>query len=236
MAIASIWRGGPMRQFSGCAQPGQPGPQRRLGRGQAVAVLHRHLQHQQHGQRNDRGTAAARARADGARRPGAAPCARTSGLMQLRLGLEFGVGARTNGPVSPSSPASCRRSSNGRSSGCSRSACASASICAESGASEGRLSSISLLSDEPKASLSRPRRVRPAGVGARSTRGRAHSGRRAGPWSAAASLAGGRVASNTSEQWPQRTQPSEIFSWSGTTLNIVPQAGQRVIRLMSEEL
>ncbi len=40
-------------------------------------------------------------------------------------------------------------------------------------------------------------------------------------------------ASNTSAQWPQRTQPSEILSWSGTTLNIVPQAGQRVIRLMS---
>src|SRR3954470_184155 len=40
------------------------------------------------------------------------------------------------------------------------------------------------------------------------------------------------VASNTSEQWPQRTQPSEIFSWSGTTRNIVPQEGQLVIRLM----
>ena len=34
-------------------------------------------------------------------------------------------------------------------------------------------------------------------------------------------------------QWPQRTQPSEILSWSGTTLNIVPQAGQRVIRLIA---
>src|SRR3990167_8772396 len=40
------------------------------------------------------------------------------------------------------------------------------------------------------------------------------------------------VASNTSAQWPQRTQPSEIFNWSGTTLNIVPQAGQRVVKLM----
>jgi hypothetical protein len=44
------------------------------------------------------------------------------------------------------------------------------------------------------------------------------------------------VASNTSEQWPQRTQPSEIFSWSGTTRNIVPQAGQLVIRLMSRAI
>jgi hypothetical protein len=43
-------------------------------------------------------------------------------------------------------------------------------------------------------------------------------------------------ASNTSLQWPQRTQPSEIFSWSGTTRNIVPQAGQLVIRLMSPRL
>jgi hypothetical protein len=40
------------------------------------------------------------------------------------------------------------------------------------------------------------------------------------------------LASNTSLQCPQRTQPSEIFSWSGTTRNIVPQAGQLVIRLM----
>ena len=40
------------------------------------------------------------------------------------------------------------------------------------------------------------------------------------------------MASNTSEQCPQRTQPSEIFNWSGTTLNIVPQAGQRVVKLM----
>lgn len=38
-----------------------------------------------------------------------------------------------------------------------------------------------------------------------------------------------KVASKTSAQWPQRTQPSEILSWSGTTLNIVPQAGQRVV-------
>jgi hypothetical protein len=43
-------------------------------------------------------------------------------------------------------------------------------------------------------------------------------------------------ASNTSLQWPQRTQPSEIFSWSGTTRNMVPQAGQLVIRLMSPRL
>jgi hypothetical protein len=44
------------------------------------------------------------------------------------------------------------------------------------------------------------------------------------------------VASKMSEQCPQRTQPSEIFSWSGTTRNIVPQAGQLVIRLMSQRL
>ena len=36
------------------------------------------------------------------------------------------------------------------------------------------------------------------------------------------------MASKTSEQWPHRTQPSEIFSWSGTTLNRVPQAGHPV--------
>jgi hypothetical protein len=40
------------------------------------------------------------------------------------------------------------------------------------------------------------------------------------------------VASKISAQWPQRTQPSEILSWSATTLNIVPQTGQRVIRPM----
>src|SRR5206468_11256771 len=44
------------------------------------------------------------------------------------------------------------------------------------------------------------------------------------------------AASNTSLQWPQRTLPSEIFSWSVTTRNIVPQAGQLVIRLMSQRL
>ena len=44
------------------------------------------------------------------------------------------------------------------------------------------------------------------------------------------------MASNTSEQCPQRTHPSEIFSWSGTTLNIVPQAGQRVVKLMTRLL
>ena len=40
-------------------------------------------------------------------------------------------------------------------------------------------------------------------------------------------------ASKISLHWPQRTQPSEMRSWSGTTLNIVLQAGQRVIRLMA---
>ena len=53
---------------------------------------------------------------------------------------------------------------------------------------------------------------------------------------AAGSSARLAVASKTSLQWPQRTQPSEIFSWSGTTRNIVPQAGQLVIRLMSPRL
>src|SRR6478672_5255298 len=44
------------------------------------------------------------------------------------------------------------------------------------------------------------------------------------------------AASNTSEQCPHRTQPSEIFSWSGTTLNRVPQAGHPVIMLMGPGL
>jgi hypothetical protein len=39
-------------------------------------------------------------------------------------------------------------------------------------------------------------------------------------------------ASNTVAHWPQRTQPSEILSWSATTLNKVPQAVQRVTRLI----
>lgn len=39
---------------------------------------------------------------------------------------------------------------------------------------------------------------------------------------------------NTSWHWPQRTQPSETLSWSCTTRKIVPQAGQRVARLMPE--
>ncbi len=33
-------------------------------------------------------------------------------------------------------------------------------------------------------------------------------------------------------QRPHRTQPSEILSWSDTTLNAVEQAGQRVMKLM----
>lgn len=44
------------------------------------------------------------------------------------------------------------------------------------------------------------------------------------------------AASKTSVQCPQRTQPSEMRSWSGTTLNMVSQAGQRVIKLMREGL
>jgi len=40
------------------------------------------------------------------------------------------------------------------------------------------------------------------------------------------------AASNTCWQWPQRTQPAAMRSWSGTTLKVVAQAGQRVIRLM----
>ena len=39
-------------------------------------------------------------------------------------------------------------------------------------------------------------------------------------------------ASNTWLHWPQRTQPSEILSWSGTTLNKVLQDGQRVTSCM----
>ena len=38
-----------------------------------------------------------------------------------------------------------------------------------------------------------------------------------------------RVASKTSEQYPQRTHPSEILSWSGTTRKVVPHAGHRVV-------
>jgi hypothetical protein len=41
------------------------------------------------------------------------------------------------------------------------------------------------------------------------------------------------AASNTSAQRPQRTQPLDILSWSGTTLKMVSQAGQRVLRLMT---
>ena len=44
------------------------------------------------------------------------------------------------------------------------------------------------------------------------------------------------AASNTSWQWPQRTQPAEMRNWSGTTLNMVVQDGQRVIRLMVRRL
>ena len=40
------------------------------------------------------------------------------------------------------------------------------------------------------------------------------------------------VASNTFLQCPQRTHPSEIRSWSGTTLNKVAHDGQRVIWLI----
>ncbi|MEO6293953.1 MAG: hypothetical protein ABIO88_15180 [Burkholderiaceae bacterium] len=41
------------------------------------------------------------------------------------------------------------------------------------------------------------------------------------------------AASNTSAQRPQRTQPLDTLSWSGTTLKTVSQAGQRVLRLMT---
>ena len=44
------------------------------------------------------------------------------------------------------------------------------------------------------------------------------------------------LASKTCVQLPQRTQPSEMRNWSGTILNIVPQMGQRVTRLMSAKL
>jgi hypothetical protein len=39
-----------------------------------------------------------------------------------------------------------------------------------------------------------------------------------------------------SPHWPHRTQPSEMRSWSGTTLNIVWHAGHRVIRLIAVRL
>ena len=41
-------------------------------------------------------------------------------------------------------------------------------------------------------------------------------------------------ALKTSSQRPQRTQPSDTFSWSCTTRKTVPQAVQRVARLMAE--
>ena len=44
------------------------------------------------------------------------------------------------------------------------------------------------------------------------------------------------AASNTSLHCPQRTQPSEMRSWSATTLNWVAQAGQRVIWLICGRL
>ena len=51
-------------------------------------------------------------------------------------------------------------------------------------------------------------------------------------WAPGVELCRFSMASNTSEQCPQRTHPSAIFSWSGTTLNIVPHTGQRVVKLM----
>lgn len=63
------------------------------------------------------------------------------------------------------------------------------------------------------------------GGGGVGMRGRARSGAVAG----GTQVSRCKVASKTSAQWPQRTQPSEILSWSGTTRNIVPQAGQRVV-------
>ena len=45
-----------------------------------------------------------------------------------------------------------------------------------------------------------------------------------------------RDASNISPHCPHRTHPSEIRSWSGTTLNIVSHAGHRVIRLIGPGL
>ena len=44
------------------------------------------------------------------------------------------------------------------------------------------------------------------------------------------------AASKTSLHWPHRTQPSEMRSWSATTLKEVEQDGQRVIWLISERL
>jgi hypothetical protein len=41
------------------------------------------------------------------------------------------------------------------------------------------------------------------------------------------------AALNMLSQRPQRTQPSETLSWSGTTRNTVPQDGQRVARLIA---
>ncbi|MNX88152.1 hypothetical protein D3C86_1201120 [compost metagenome] len=38
--------------------------------------------------------------------------------------------------------------------------------------------------------------------------------------------------SKTVEQAPQRTRPLRTRSWSGTTLNVVPHCGQRVVRAM----
>lgn len=59
----------------------------------------------------------------------------------------------------------------------------------------------------------------------------------AGPWvTAGVTLCSASWASKTSWQRPQRTQPSEMRNWSATTRNLVPQAGQQVIRLMESAL
>lgn len=53
-----------------------------------------------------------------------------------------------------------------------------------------------------------------------------------GQWVVASEAAACDAASKTSAQRPQRTQPLEILSWSGTILKTVSQAGQRVLRLI----
>ena len=44
------------------------------------------------------------------------------------------------------------------------------------------------------------------------------------------------LASNTSEQRPHRTQPLDILSKTGTTLNEDLQAGHRVVKFITQQL
>ena len=236
MAMESIWRGGRIAAVQRPAQPRQQGPQPRLGtrpggRGRARRPA----------------APAARARTSKAHQRHGAHHGPAPELLAPRLADEGQVIAVRGSGVAASAahgqrrgvlgldaaPASWRRSSNGWSSGrLAQRLRFLVGAGAESGASE----------QQALVDLGVHRRQRRhSDSGGGSALG--GSGRRLGQAGAARArrpprhrAAGAQLASKTSAQWPQRTQPSEILSWSGTTLNIVPQAGQRVIRLMSQRL